>query len=93
MQRDEGICRAISKRQSKGMQVASGTFDCVLIRVWADLIYEEDAGDDVSLAFLPPLCDLGVDLLAHLGPYLPGVPRKQRQEPLQSPGAFCPYFP
>lgn len=49
----------------------------------ADLINEKDTGDDISFALFPPLCNLGVDLLPHLGPYLTSVPRKQRQEPLR----------
>lgn len=47
------------------------------------LVDKEHARHDVRLALLPPLSHLGVDLLAHLRPYLARVAREQRQEPLR----------
>lgn len=41
-------------------------------------------GDDLGLAFLPPLAHLGVDLLAHFRLDLSGVSREQRQEALRA---------
>lgn len=40
--------------------------------------------DDLSLAFLPPLAHLGVDLLAHLRLDLSGVSGEQSQEALRA---------
>lgn len=48
----------------------------------AHLVNEDHAWDDLRLPLLPPLRNLAVYLLPHLGPDFPGVPRKQSQEPL-----------
>ena len=46
------------------------------------LVDEQHAGHNLRLALLPPLANLGVNLLPHLGADLPRVPGKQRQEAL-----------
>ena len=48
-----------------------------------DLVDEEHARDDVGLALLPPLGDLGVDLLSDLCADLSRVARKERKESLR----------
>ncbi len=47
-----------------------------------NLIDEQDPRNDLGLPLLTPLRNLGVNLLPHLRPYLPGVPSKQGQETL-----------
>ena len=48
-----------------------------------NLVDEEHAGDDVRLAFLSPLGNLHVDLLANLRADLAGVTREEREETLR----------
>ena len=50
----------------------------------AYLVNEEHAWHNLSFALFPPLCDLAINLLPHLGADLSCVSSKQRQEALQT---------